>query len=339
MPESVNALIQRCLAFGLLWGALTPLAGGCRPIAPAPVTPPRFRASDEARELSADLQSQVESLLTARCGTPVHPRWPGSGERTSAELDQGADLFGRHCSVCHGLSGDGAGPVSELLNPRPRDFRRGVFKFQSTPYGARPLPEDLRRTIEHGLPGTLMPRYSRLTPAELDRLTDHVILLALRGELERQLVLAAETNEPLTPELADVIQGEILANWREAEDLVVQPLTPQPALDSAAVERGKAGFTSRGCAKCHGEDGRGQTAENLKGGLKDYWGEPVRAADLTTGKLKGGSRPLDLYRRILGGINGTPMPSFRATLWTEPESIWDLTAYVLHLGGHLTATP
>jgi len=32
-------------------------------------------------------------------------------------------LFGDRCAVCHGANGDGKGPGSSNLNPKPRDFR------------------------------------------------------------------------------------------------------------------------------------------------------------------------------------------------------------------------
>ena len=45
--------------------------------------------------------------------------------------------------------------------------------------------------------------------------------------------------------------------------------------------------------------------------------------------LRGGTEPLDIYRHIDAGINGTPMPSFHDTLQKEPETIWNLVGYVL----------
>ncbi len=90
-------------------------------------------------------------------------------------------------------------------------------------------------------------------------------------------------------------------------------------------------FAIRGCAKCHGEDGRGQTPDNLRGDLKDSWGHPTRAADLTSGMVRGGQEPMDVYRRIFSGINGTPMPGFQQALASEPETTWNLVAYVLHV--------
>ncbi len=47
--------------------------------------------------------------------------------------------------------------------------------------------------------------------------------------------------------------------------------------------------------------------------------------------LHGGRRPLDIYRRIYTGINGTPMPAFGDALADEPDTIWNLVHYVLSI--------
>ena len=60
----------------------------------------------------------------------------------------------------------------------------------------------------------------------------------------------------------------------------------------------------------------------------DAWGNPAPAADITARMLHGGRRPLDIYRRIHTGINGTPMPAFGQSLAETPEVIWNLVHYV-----------
>ena len=99
-----------------------------------------------------------------------------------------------------------------------------------------------------------------------------------------------------------------------------------PIFKRANVDEGKQAFLTRGCSKCHGEDGRGMLASNVG---TDAWGNPTKAADLTSGMLRGGTDPLDIYRHIDAGINGSPMPSFRDALKTEPQTIWNLVSYVL----------
>jgi hypothetical protein len=48
-----------------------------------------------------------------------------SGEQTISESarTEAVSLFGDRCAVCHGLNGDGKGPVAANLNPKPVDFR------------------------------------------------------------------------------------------------------------------------------------------------------------------------------------------------------------------------
>jgi mono/diheme cytochrome c family protein len=107
-----------------------------------------------------------------------------------------------------------------------------------------------------------------------------------------------------------------------------------PPRTTESIELGRKAFLTEvaGCHKCHGEDGRGKTTENLKG-FQDAWGLQTRAADLTSGMLRGGDRPLDIYRRIVAGINGTPMPGFKEKLSAEPDTIWHLVHYVEYVAG------
>ena len=327
---------------GVLVAALT-VYEGCSPeglpsganTAPTPGPGFEFVPSDSLLELSSELAHVVNRQLRTETGTPAAPRLAGDRSVPSGQLAAALALFHTHCSGCHGSTGEGTGPWSDLLPVLPRDFRRGIFKFQSTPYGARPVRDDLERTISRGIPSSLMPPFGHLPEARRKQLALAVELLARRGEFESRLVLEVELQgEGLADSAVDQISAEIAAEWQEAAEQVIQPLSPQPEFTPDRVARGKELFVQKGCAKCHGEDGRGQTEQNLQAGLRDVWGHPVQAADLTTGRLKGGSAPLDIYRRILGGINGTPMPSFRTILWAEPESIWDLVAWVRHLGRH-----
>ncbi len=56
----------------------------------------------------------------------------------SARAQQGADaakgkpIYQMYCVTCHGEAGDGQGPVGKTLNPPPRDFTQGDFKYGGT---------------------------------------------------------------------------------------------------------------------------------------------------------------------------------------------------------------
>ncbi len=220
-----------------------------------------------------------------------------------------------------------AWPPSYMI-PKPRNYQMGIFKFTSTSYGSKPLREDLIRTVRRGVRGTSMPAFPLLPPKDLEAVVDYVIALTRRGELENKLADQAEFDEQIDEaKLPDVVK-EIVTRWDAARGNVVYPTTPMPTFKRSNIDQGKQAFLTIGCAKCHGEDGRGMMASNVG---TDAWGNPTKAADLTSGMLRGGTEPLDIYRHIDAGINGTPMPSFRDTLKNEPATIWNLVSYVLQV--------
>lgn len=314
---------MKLLNVWMILGGTLAFAVGCHR-----AEPPQFVASDAAKELTPELRQAVQQELTKQTGSYLKPKLLASEGDTHRDLARGQAVYQERCVQCHGVSGDGNGPSGRYMYPRPRDYRKGIFKFTSTPYGFRPLREDLVRTIRQGVRGTSMPGFSLLPENDMQSVVDYVLTLTRRGELEQQLIIQAESEDSVDE---SVVQEEliptVLTRWADAEASEVLPTTPQPRFTQEHVARGKQAFLSKGCSKCHGDDGRGQALDNF--GKKDYWGFPTRAADLTSGMLHGGNRPLDIYRRIHNGINGTPMPSFSNALKDEPNTIWDLVAYVL----------
>lgn len=328
MPDSRLTVV--CAA-----GALLFLAGCERP---APL-PKLYKPSAETAALPEAMRGQILAALDEHTGTPTTPKLLGSPEAQIEHLVLGRDVYMVRCVQCHGETGDGAGPAASHLYPKPRDYRRGIFKFTSTPYGAKPRKSDLMRTVKLGVSGTSMPAFSLLTEGELSAVVDYVLVLTHRGELEFQLALEGDGSDELDPQTVLDLAGEIVTDWNSAEATPVNPATPRPAFTAEHVTRGKQAFLTKGCSKCHGDDGRGQTKDNLDAKLVDVWKNPTRAADLTSGMLHGGKEPIDIYRRIYSGINGTPMPEFRTALANEPDTIWDLVSYVLYISNARRSQP
>ena len=285
---------------------------------------PEFVSSVRAQTLTPELQTALKKELVEETGTYAHPDM--IGDLPGIDLAKGQAVYQERCVQCHGVSGDGDGPAAKFLYPRPRDYRKGLFKFTSTPYGFRPLRNDLERTIKAGIRGTSMPAFNLLHETEIQAVMDYVLMLTYRGEFEEGLVNLADAEEAIDPALVkEEVLPLVTQRWVQAESQQVQPLTSQPKFTEEHVALGKQAFLTIGCAKCHGEDGRGQMADNIG---KDAWGRTTRAADLTSGMLHGGQRPLDIYRRIYSGINGTPMPGFSSALQSQPDTLWHLVAYV-----------
>ncbi len=314
-----------------------------------------FAYRSKVAQLPEKHQEQLKQYLTLYFGTASSPRrmLPQEdaevGEDGQVPLVEGVErnrlrhgqrVYNRNCAPCHSVTGDGLGPATgpdsmgehNLLDPKPRDYRLGKFKFASTPRGYKPRRMDLVRTIRYGAKGTSMPTFRWMPDEDIHPLIDYVITLSQRGELELRLLeeseFELEPEDDYDPQVVADYVTEIEQSWRDAEDHVVHPLTPRPAYTDASILLGRRAFLTRGCAKCHGNDGRGNRQLDVG---KDDWGNVAYAADLTSGMLHGGRRPIDVYRRIFSGINGTPMPGFGDALAEEPETIWHLVHYILSI--------
>ena len=216
--------------------------------------------------------------------------------QTSSPPDSAA-LYRQRCSSCHGKDGRGDGEYAGLLNPRPRDFTSGRFKFRSTETGSLPTDDDLARSITEGLHGTSMPAWKPfLSPEQVRALIAQVKSFSPR--------FASEQPKPIT-------------------------MSAEPPESPQNVEAGRAVYDKMKCAACHGTDGRGTGA--IAQAMRDDWGQPTRATNLAEPwTFRGGNTVRDIFLRFRTGMNGTPMPSFLGAA-TEPE-LWQLAVYVKSLG-------
>jgi len=251
-------------------------------------------------------------------------------------LELGRRVYTAACAGCHGTAGDGRGMAAPRLDPPPRDFRNGVFKFTSTPRGSKPRREDLRRVLCRDANGTNVPAYRFLSERETEAVIDYVQLLASRGELELALLREAETEldeaDDFDPEVVAGYVTDIAASWRRAEEEVVWPVTASPPRTAETVRAGAVAFAELACATCHGADTRGSTSTDIG---RDIWGRKARPTNLAMGVLRGGRGPVDVYRRIYSGINGTPMPAAKdpdtasgETPEQRSDRIWHLVHFV-----------
>lgn len=79
----------------------------------------------------------------------------GGVEVSARVLARGESVYRQRCRLCHGDSGDGEGPQGRHLSPRPRDLRKGEYKFAPDP---KSLPDDayFHRILIEGIPNTMM---------------------------------------------------------------------------------------------------------------------------------------------------------------------------------------
>lgn len=114
-----------------------------------------------------------------------------SGERT----------YATYCIGCHGEKGLGDGPAAEFLNPKPRNFVNGQFKyFHFGESGPFPSDESLKITIRNGLPGSAMPAFPLLTDQEIQGVATYIKSLREGGWGETSPIQAAPEPVPIEGE-------------------------------------------------------------------------------------------------------------------------------------------
>jgi mono/diheme cytochrome c family protein len=384
---SNGRLARRPWAWLALCGVLTAVTGCGR--APTPefrlnmqdilfetdLNPDDFRVTgaEENEEAVAEKKARAEALVKivsateAFFGTPDEPvvleetglNAAGvrlaSGPYGASDDGKQRGLYRQHCVHCHGISGDGAGPTAAFLNPYPRDYRAGKYKFKSTQRSAKPTHADLKRVLLEGIGGTAMPSFALLPDAEVEALVEYVKYLSLRGQFEmslaRKLLIDEEDVELTRPVLlTDFLVPEV-EPWSAANELVIVPGDKPELPPEESIAAGKALFRGdkASCVKCHGPTGLGDGELDF-----DDWNKPkstelalnagkwllpkripLPARNLRLGVYRGGRRPIDIYRRIHAGINGAPMPnggpSEGSTGGLTNEEIWSLVDYVRSL--------
>lgn len=228
---------------------------------------------------------------------------PARGGSSNAE--RGEALYKEWCASCHGDKGAGDGFLAKALNPPPRNFTKGKFRFLSTAAGSLPSDSDLYRTISAGVLPARMPAFAFLKEEDRWALVDQVKRLTVaRDEEEDQDINLFEMNPP----------GPSIS-------------LPKPIPGTVdALARGKRVFETKAeCSKCHGDTGRGDGPSALE--LKAEEGHAILPANIRRGPafFKRVANASDLISVLTTGLPGTPMPSYQASL-TEQELL-DLAAY------------
>jgi mono/diheme cytochrome c family protein len=257
-----------------------------------------------ALALSAALLAQAAPARAAplsplaRTFTPWDKAPPPSPPVDDELRANGERIFRGACVGCHGEKGDGTGREGKFLPIPPRDFVVAQFLCRHTPSGSLPRDEDLFRSIRHGFKSQVgMPSFRFLSDREVWSVISFIKTLSTR--------------------------------WKEEQVPPAIVVPPTPTFTAAGAARGQKLYNDIGCVKCHGATGRGdgKSANTLR-----YDNEmPIRPADFSKPKdFKCGDRPYDIFRTLMNGMDGTPMPSFSDNL--SDAQRWELVQYVLAVG-------
>ena len=289
--KKTYSLVLFCALLGCFF-----VSSGCNKTPPASFRSNMIEATKQ--RLTQSQEKQVATVLLAMFGTPDNPVVLAE---TGLDLEKltlcagpvRSDIVGRknglyreHCAHCHGITGDAMGPTAAFLNPYPRDYRPGVFKFKSTERVEKPTHVDLVRILHNGIAGTSMPSFALLSETKIDALAEYVKYLSIRGETELSLMRAFfeldDDAKGILPETREFLIGEMLLpaseKWLAAkESQIPVPLISEGVDLVESIAKGKALFygDKANCVKCHGVTGLGDGQAN------DYddWNKPIVEID------------------------------------------------------------
>ncbi len=241
------------------------------------------------------------ALALSLAAAPPTESPSGAPPTTPELLALGKQTYEKQCVFCHGATGRGDGEAAYLLYPKPRDFTAARFALVST-WERVPTDRDLFNTITRGMPGSAMPSWGHLPETT-------------RWALVQYVKSFSEQPWEVKPDSGPVPEGATPSG------VIVVP--PEPPYDDAAKTRARQIF-AEACAGCHGPTGRGDGAQEQF----DDKGYPTRPRNLTLGVFKGNPSPESVYRRVIAGMPGTPMPM---SDWSYGQDAWHLVHFVRSL--------
>ena len=237
---------------------------------------------------------------------PVPPATPVVAKVPEPTSLPGWPLYDRFCLACHGVRGDGSGPAAPWLDPLPRDFTAGWFKWGGTGDATAPARSAVADVIRWGVPGTAMHGFgASLGGGDIDRLVDVVRAFARKSPEDMDL-------------LAHAAYGVHVFD---------------DAGKRAQIARGRELFAKLGCPACHGDAGRGDGPSSAM--LKDASGTVRPPYDLTAAPVRRPRGP-DVsveeaaLASVVWGVGGTAMPGFDGA--APLPDLMAVAAYVVSIG-------
>jgi hypothetical protein len=210
-------------------------------------------------------------------------------------------IYEMSCTFCHGRKGRGDGGAAIFLgpysHPRPNDLTAATFKFRSTRSGEPPMLSDLMRTIREASPASCRPTA-----------TSARTVFARSRRISRRRSSRSRCRRIRLSSL---------------------PTIPAPARAPPTVCGAAGNYTSNSAAP----PVTGPTAGKRPPQLHDRRGLMVMPMDLTRPDMFGNGRdsPEDIYRTLMTGLDGTPMPAYAEVFSGKKHELWDLVHFLMSL--------
>jgi mono/diheme cytochrome c family protein len=223
-------------------------------------------------------------------------------------LSQGKSVFQINCASCHGATGHGDGPAAAALNPKPRNFTEGYWRYGGGL--ARVV-----RTISEGSPGTAMASFSMLPLEDRVAVAHYVRSLSPKpGEDKPEdlawLIPPGHPGGGGAAESTGVAAGTAPAGpvipIEKAMAALAEAEIPAGSAASAAEPGPGADLYAQRCASCHGGSGQGGVRVRMLGS-SPYAYVVTRSFGSSRGDWTASSATFE--RLVLSGIPGYVMPA------------------------------
>jgi|GEM_PF-3526126 len=216
---------------------------------------------------------------------------PAPPPATGESVRDGERVFFEYCSGCHGRRGDGRGPESLNLDPRPQNLRNAQFVKHLS-------DERLYTSVSGGVRGTAMPAW--------------------------ELNLSSERRWNVIRYIRSLTADDTISVPNSITRQAVDPGVKNPfPVDGESAAAGRRIFLNY-CASCHGQkaDGRGLLAASLVPAPRNLvaitsWGEKPFVEYLADARV---------YDSVTNGVPGTSMQPWIGVL-TDDER-WQAISFL-----------
>jgi mono/diheme cytochrome c family protein len=228
-------------------------------------------------------------------------------EVTPELIAEGKSLYSVNCASCHGNTGHGDGPAAAALNPKPRNFTTGEWRYGGGL--ARVV-----RTISEGSPGTAMAAFANIPMSDRVKLAHYVRSLGPSLQEDKPEDRAwlvppgagegtASAGETATPAPA-APSGPTIS----IEEAIAALAEPEAAAGTASVPAEAVPvhpIYAERCASCHGMAGEGGSRVRMLGSAPYAY---VTSRSLGSPAAPWASDPGAFERLVVRGIPGYAMP-------------------------------
>lgn len=278
-------------------------------------------------------------------------KFAGGREVTAKELNAGWEAYMLYCYACHGEKGDGRGPSSYGLFPRPRDFTKVIFKFaRLRSSDDMPNDADLQRIVLGGLHGTAMLPWD-IQESELDLIFQYIKTFNVEKWTKTKkngdpVPVLPEFDASKDPDPWEGKEEEAVTYGRDLYHFRAECVNCHPAYgtkqelfawSSAAAKKDSTKFKAVSGFRedIYGSVAKDSTEYGLEveeGGKKKLIPTRIMPPDFTFTPLRSirdGSELIDLFRLVSFGVYPV-MPAWQGA-GLDSRDIWAIAYYVRYL--------